>query len=321
MKILLISNQKFSENKPGNPVVNNLYLDLKSLDFAEEVKLLIFDFSFKTVINFFRFRKKFDIIHVNFGGLYAFILGIIFLFDHSKKIITFHGTDIHGKCGARFFSPLFIKVKLNSYFSFFSVLFFDKIGFVSANLMNELKIFKSKHFLHKLSVNYDDFPLIDKTEAKKKLNLLNNVKYILFSSISSNPVKRFDLAKEIVGLLPVNYQLLTMTNIPSNEVYYYLNASECILITSISEGSPNIVREALVVNKPIFSFDVGDVKDYISLSVNSKIIGGNVKESSEFILKSLKSLKPENTRNKYERILSSRYVTLELIDNYKKLLK
>jgi glycosyltransferase involved in cell wall biosynthesis len=38
-----------------------------------------------------------------------------------------------------------------------------------------------------------------------------------------------------------------------------LNASDVILVTSLSEGSPTIVKEALACNRPIVSVAVGDV--------------------------------------------------------------
>jgi len=42
-----------------------------------------------------------------------------------------------------------------------------------------------------------------------------------------------------------------------------LNASDCLLMTSDFEGSPNIVREALACNTPIVSVDVGDVRRWL----------------------------------------------------------
>ncbi|MBP5741859.1 MAG: glycosyltransferase, partial [Paludibacteraceae bacterium] len=43
-----------------------------------------------------------------------------------------------------------------------------------------------------------------------------------------------------------------------------LNAVDCMLMTSKSEGSPQIVKEAIATGCPIVSVDVGDVKERIS---------------------------------------------------------
>jgi glycosyltransferase involved in cell wall biosynthesis len=55
-----------------------------------------------------------------------------------------------------------------------------------------------------------------------------------------------------------------LQGIPHHQVPTWLNASDVLLLTSISEGSPNIVKEALACNTPIVSVDVGDVAERIS---------------------------------------------------------
>ncbi|WP_354269976.1 glycosyltransferase [Bradyrhizobium japonicum] len=58
-------------------------------------------------------------------------------------------------------------------------------------------------------------------------------------------------------------QLVTLDRRPQQEVAQFLNAVDCLLLTSAHEGSPNIVKEALACNLPIVSVDVGDVAERI----------------------------------------------------------
>jgi glycosyltransferase involved in cell wall biosynthesis len=55
--------------------------------------------------------------------------------------------------------------------------------------------------------------------------------------------------------------LLNLRGVSHTDVPIWLNASNVVLITSLHEGSPNIVKEALACNVPVVSVDVGDVKE------------------------------------------------------------
>jgi len=43
----------------------------------------------------------------------------------------------------------------------------------------------------------------------------------------------------------------------------YMNACDMMLMTSLIEGSPNVVKEAMACNRPIISVPVGDVAKMI----------------------------------------------------------
>ena len=78
------------------------------------------------------------------------------------------------------------------------------------------------------------------------------------------PVKRYPLAKQSVELMQDgNVEMIALSDVPHNQMPLYLNACDVLLLTSLHEGSPTIIKEALACNLPIVSTNVGDVGERV----------------------------------------------------------
>lgn len=59
-------------------------------------------------------------------------------------------------------------------------------------------------------------------------------------------------------------RLVKLSCLLQEEVALNMNAADCLLVTSIHEGSPNIVKEAMSCNLPVVSVPCGDVEERLA---------------------------------------------------------
>lgn len=322
MKVLLVSNQRQNEQGVGNPIMYRMRDALAKDKRIDEVLFLPFTNSLSSLVNIRISAKKYDIVHIHFGGVYALAIRIALLGVKAKKIITFHGTDIHAKAlkTAKGWKER-LKIKLNQKASFLSIRFFDSCGFVAAEMMDYVPkclsfTIQKKGFIQTLGVNYEVFKPIEREESIRHLGLDVRKRYVLFSDVSNTSIKRRDIAEDIVSRLGEDYTLLVMCGVKPQEVPYYINASDFLLLTSDEEGSPNIIREALSLNKSVFSVQVGDAAKQLEGLHNSAIISREPIKAADRIVNILQKPYVDNTRETLRERLDFVRVNRAVVDKY-----
>ena len=114
-----------------------------------------------------------------------------------------------------------------------------------------------------------------------------NKKHVLFAGALDNPVKDPELAKEVIRIIntqatqsanPVEgqkqeVQLIELRGYTRNQVNALMYTCDALLMTSKTEGSPQVIKEAMACGLPIVSTDVGDVKE--RLTTNFQVPTGN----------------------------------------------
>ena len=109
-------------------------------------------------------------------------------------------------------------------------------------------------------VNLEQFALVDYETARRRCGFEEERKYVIWCSNPSRSEKRFPLAQRAVALLDdPDVVLYPVFNRTHDEVVDYMCAADVLLLTSVCEGSPNVVKEAMACNCPVVSTDVGDV--------------------------------------------------------------
>lgn len=119
-------------------------------------------------------------------------------------------------------------------------------------------------------IDLSDSQLTPKAEARQTMQLDAETKYVLFAGAFANAVKGPELAKAAVEVLNRKCRqgedvvLLELRGYSREQVNLLMCATDCLLMTSRTEGSPQVIKEAMACGCPIVSVDVGDVAERIS---------------------------------------------------------
>lgn len=185
-----------------------------------------------------------DIVHAHYGlcGLFANLQRRV------PVVTTFHGSDIN-ESGVRRLSRVAIGL------SRFNI-------FVSLRLLDKVAPVKNSAVIP-CGINLDDYPMVEKEDARRKMGFKQEGKYVLFAGAFENPVKNASLAQAAVSQLP-GVQLLELKGYSRLQVAQLMQAVDVLLMTSLSEGSSQVIKEALICGCPIVSVEVGDVKERIA---------------------------------------------------------
>jgi teichuronic acid biosynthesis glycosyltransferase TuaC len=115
-------------------------------------------------------------------------------------------------------------------------------------------------------VDFALFHPIPRAEARIALGWHSSRYHILFGNDPEISRKNFALAQAAVAILQakkLDVKLIVANSLPQTQVALYINACNALVLPSIAEGSPNIVKETMACNVPVVATDVGDVRQVI----------------------------------------------------------
>jgi len=241
-------------------------------------------FNIKALKNIIK-NSSFDIIHAHFT-LSAWVA--VLTFPKIPIVLSLMGTDAYGRVETLKKNKLYL-----NYFTCLTILiqpFISKIISKSPNIEKFVWI-KKKSFLLPNGVDLDKF-YPSQGHFKKELGLSMDKKYVLFLGNIDDPRKNFNLLEEIrMKLKKFNIELIAPYPIPHEKVFQFLNSVDLLVMCSLEEGSPNVVKEGMACNcKGVFT-DVGDVRFLIEKTVGYEI---SEFESEDLLNKILKLINSEN---------------------------
>src|SRR4051812_11750594 len=182
-------------------------------------------------------RRRFDVVHVHFGLVAwpALLAGL------RPLVVTVHGNDLlHPR------SRPFTRAALP---------FITLPAAVSRAFSRNVPGAGTTRRVAILPCGVDlaRFHRIPRADARARLGLDPAGPYLLFPHEPSRALKRFDRAREAAGDVP----LLTLGGVPAEEVPYWINAANAVVVPSQDEGMGLAVIEASACDVPAFGTPVG----------------------------------------------------------------
>jgi len=136
----------------------------------------------------------------------------------------------------------------------------------------------------------------------------------------NNSVKNFKLLQKALGLLKFEYKCLSLGSIPREDIVNYINAADVCVLTSLQEGSPVVIREAMACNRPIVSVDVGDVKQLLDDVDGCFVTRHNAVEIAESIKEAVRTKTTDARRKMIDLKLDSKGTAERIIEIYRDIL-
>ncbi len=242
-----------------------------------------------------------DLIHAHYG-----LCGLLANYQRKVPVITtYHGSDINAPKVFRFSKKAIRRSRFN--------IFVSRKNVETARPQKEFALIPC-------GINLEDYPLLDKAESRHQIGLKPSGKYVLFAGAFDNPVKNSTLAKAAMEHVP-DAELLELKGYSRPQVAALMQAVDAFLMTSFTEGSPQVIKEALACGCPIVSVDVGDVRERIEGIDGCYIAARDPEDIARSIRDALNYDGRTNGRQAIEKNgLSNDVIAARIISVYKSLL-
>jgi teichuronic acid biosynthesis glycosyltransferase TuaC len=243
MRALVVTNMYPTARRPA--LGRFVHDQVQALRALEDVEVELFAFppglrSYPRAARALRHRfrhERFDVVHAHFG-LTAWPALVL---RGAPHVVTFHGTDLaHPR------SRVLSRATLG---------LVSLAATASASLAQRIPGAGVRRRVAVLPCGVDlaRFRPIPRAQARARIGLDPEAPCLLFPADPARAEKRFDRARELAGDVP----LLTLEQVDPEEVPFWINAANAVVIPSEREGFGLAVLEALACDVPALATPTG----------------------------------------------------------------
>lgn len=171
-------------------------------------------------------------------------------------------------------------------------------------------------------VNTDTFRPMDRMMARRELDLPVDRKLVLFPGNPADPRKGHQLASVATDvaaqLIGQRVDLIPLWQVAPDQVALFMNACDVMTMTSLLEGSPNVVKEAMACNIPIVGVPVGDVEQLLDGVSGCQICQRDPEALGRAIVNAFNPATIGSREALLERGLDSANVARRIVDVYER---
>lgn len=206
-----------------------------------------------------------DLIHAHYGycGWLA-LLGRKISMRSIPVVMSFMGDDLLGTTKSHAGDVERLS-RIQASWNARMAAWYDQVIVKSQQMADLIAPAKSHVVSNGIDVNV--FRPADRAVCCKQLCLSPDKRRVLFPGDPENVGKGYVLACESVKaaqrIMGTELELLPLWGVKPDDVPHFMNACDVMLMTSFTEGSPNVIKEGLACNMKIVSVPVGDVREML----------------------------------------------------------
>lgn len=197
-----------------------------------------------------------------------------------------------------------------------------KVITVSSEIARELGLERTETL--SCGIDLEKFKPMPQGESRLKIGLPVGDRTVLFPASPSRRGKRYDIvskAMELVKRRVPDLRLITLGGVSPQLVPTYMNACDALVFTSEYEASPMVIKEALAVNLPLVTTDVGDARELIGDTDGCFICDGSPQDVACYLEKAVKFGRKTKGRERIRTLgLGLEQVTQDMVRIYQKVL-